>query len=340
VSDPVLSDPTAPAATAAAPTDALADLVLARLLPAKSSVAPKRLREDLAPFFRVPPSSERVAEVVAALRAAGLVTPKGQQATAAGRARALEYLDVTELPPRANWGTVKARYLVPKALGLSPGSDEAKATADGKRFAALLLKRKLGLPVGTGGTLNAVLEAIACRQLGYPDHATLKSLIPTLLGKAIGGDRPIGGTDAEQVVPRVLLGTKHGGVNGLREVALAGWLDGGGSPEPDRRPEPPEPFDLEAFANTVRSAARTCPTGRFGDNKVFISHVWRQLKDEPRFAPLGLRGFKDKLLEANRENLLTLSRADLYQDQDPADLQASETNYGNAVFHFIFVDRG
>src|SRR5262249_56370791 len=91
----------------------LADLILVGLLPARKSVGLKDLRKDIAPLFRDPPSSEQVCDTVASLRAAGLVTPKGQLLTASGRARAVEYLGVTELPG-ANWGTGQARYLVRK----------------------------------------------------------------------------------------------------------------------------------------------------------------------------------------------------------------------------------
>ncbi len=348
MSDPALMDPavetTPPAAETTppptGPTGPLADLILVRLLPATKSVPPKKLREDVAPLFHTPPSDEQVAETLTALRSSGLLTPKGQLSTATGRARALEYLGVSELPPRANWGMMKARYLVPKALGLSANAeDTAKVVGDANKLAPLLLKRKLGLPVGTGTTLNAVFEAITCRELGFPDHVTLKSLIPVLLGKAIEGDGPIEAKDAEKVVPRVLLGAKQGGMNGLREVALTGWIGGDEAPKSEPTATPAEPFDLEGFANTVKSEARRCPTGRFGDNKVFINHVWGQLKDEPRFAPLGLDGFKEKLVEAHRQDLLTLSRADLVQLMDPADVRESETAYLNAVFHFVLVEK-
>jgi hypothetical protein len=89
----------------------------------------------------------------------------------------------------------------------------------------------------------------------------------------------------------------------------------------------------------VTAVARKCPTGWFGDNKVFISHVWKQLRSEPRFAPLGLGGFKQKLVEANRANLLTLSRADLVQLMDPTDVRESEITYLTATFHFILVEK-
>ena len=96
---------------------------------------------------------------------------------------------------------------------------------------------------------------------------------------------------------------------------------------------------MKTFASVVKAAARASPTGRFGDNKVFISHLWRQLRTDPRFAALGPAGFKARLVEAHRADLLTLSRADLVQLMDPADVSESETPYLNAAFHFVLVDK-
>lgn len=317
----------------------LPDLILARLLVAPKGVAASKLRTDLAVFFRRPLAAESVNAAVAELRGDGFLLPgRGQRATDAGRARALEFLGVETLPPRANWGTVKAKYLTPMALGLPVGSEHtADTVGKAEKFAAFLLKQRLGLPVGTGSTLNAVFEAIACRELGYPDHTELRGLREVILSKRIGSDEQLDTKGLAKVAPRILLGTTKG-VQGLRAAALAGWADGeteGEQPGPVME----EPFDLEMFANTVASAARTCPTGWFGGNKVFISHVWNQLKNDRPFAALGREGFKQKLVDANREGRLTLSRADLVQLMDPADVAASETTYLTATFHFILVER-
>ena len=98
-------------------------------------------------------------------------------------------------------------------------------------------------------------------------------------------------------------------------------------------------FDLPAFAQTVKAAVRDCPTGRFGDNKVFISHVWRRLRDEPGFPAMDLPAFKQRLTEANNARLLTLSRADLVQVMDPTDVRESETRDLNAAFHFVLLEK-
>lgn len=111
---------------------------------------------------------------------------------------------------------------------------------------------------------------------------------------------------------------------------------------PASAPEAPQPppaqserDELSEFADRVNEAARAATTGKFGPNKVFISHVWNTLKNDEPFRSLGLDGFKQRLTDANRAGLLALSRADLVEAMDPADVDQSETPYLNATFHFI-----
>ena len=82
-------------------------------------------------------------------------------------------------------------------------------------------------------------------------------------------------------------------------------------------------------------AARSCPTGRFGDNKVFVVHVYRALHEDPAIAALGLDGFKQRLAEANNARRLDLSRADMVEAMDPNDVALSEVTYHGALFHFV-----
>jgi hypothetical protein len=86
------------------------------------------------------------------------------------------------------------------------------------------------------------------------------------------------------------------------------------------------------------AAARACPTGRFGDNKVFINHLCRYLQNEPGFPRLALEEFKRRLTEANAARLLVLSRADMAPDLPQDDVRASETSYLNAHFHFVTLE--
>lgn len=108
-------------------------------------------------------------------------------------------------------------------------------------------------------------------------------------------------------------------------------------PEPEEAAAAPqaEAFDLEAFAREVLSAAAACPSGWFGEDKVFISHVWERYESQPGNRVRDVDAFKRRLVEAHRANLLTLVRADLVEAMDPQDVAASETRYLNATFHFV-----
>ena len=96
------------------------------------------------------------------------------------------------------------------------------------------------------------------------------------------------------------------------------------------------PKDDAAFAAHVLAAARASKTGRFGDDKVFISHVLRQLTDEGARV-IDAEKFKNRLFSVHSKRLLSLSRADLVEAMDPKDVEASETRYRNATFHFVQV---
>lgn len=98
---------------------------------------------------------------------------------------------------------------------------------------------------------------------------------------------------------------------------------------------PPARFDLAAFARAVQRAADDERDGRFGERKVFISAVWRRLRQAPLLDGMDLDGFKRRLVDANRADLLALHRADLVSLMDAGEVHASEIAYGNATFHFI-----
>jgi hypothetical protein len=236
---------------------------------------------------------------------------------------------------------LQARYLVPKALGVGgEARDEIRKNAD--KLAGLVLKRRFDLPVGGVPTLAQAMEALACKliaqAMGIEAQATFKAVLEAVLSPLLGtGERLNKGQLTEQL-PRQVVGMTKGGARELRAAILAGWVNSTNGASLGSATPPEEGFDLAAFAQTVQASARDCPTGRFGDNKVFISHVWRHLRNEPSFPPLDLGAFKARLAEANHEGLVRLSRADLVQAMSPVDVQESELPYLNAVFHFILIE--
>lgn len=71
---------------------------------------------------------------------------------------------------------------------------------------------------------------------------------------------------------------------------------------------------------------------------MFISALWRASQREPNFPRLTLPEFKQRLVEANAQHLLHLSRADLVQAMDPQSVAESETSHLNATFHFVLLE--
>lgn len=114
-------------------------------------------------------------------------------------------------------------------------------------------------------------------------------------------------------------------------------------PEPERMepPKPPTVAELTptVFVNFALAAAREVgPEGRFGPDKVFIHRAYEKLVADLSKPRMSLAEFKQWLLEANRLRLIDLSRADLIEAMDRADVEASNTSIGKPgapVYNFI-----
>jgi hypothetical protein len=100
---------------------------------------------------------------------------------------------------------------------------------------------------------------------------------------------------------------------------------------PDRR----DAAFLTRAASKIARAASGPRARAFGPNKVFIASVWESLATDPELRSLGEAGFKALLVDAHRQGLIALSRADLVAAMDPRDVAASEIRHGNVTYHFI-----
>jgi len=327
------------ATTAASSADLAQQALLLRLLPpTKTAPSPRVVMNTCNKLFHQALSSEQWAAATNELRRAGLVENKTLKLTLTGRQQALSLLGIAELPSKTTWGSIQAKFLLPRSLGFVTISDqERKRLNTQDKLAALLLTRSLQLPMAAEASLKSALEALVCQKLGYPTLCSLEELKEVVLSQHLKSSERLTSKQLVKQVPRVLLGTKKDGLAALRDIALAGWAD---AIAPDRKaePVPAGDLDLPGFAAAVQAAASACPTGWFGDNKVFISHVWRQLSQDARFASLGNEAFKQKLVKASLHGMLVLSRADLVQLMNPVDVDESATSFQNATFHFIRVD--
>jgi hypothetical protein len=338
-------------------------LILVRMLTAgQKGEAGSKIKKDLEPLLAHQcmqlAVSERVDQAITSLQSLQLLfllpgktrkaTPK-LFLTADGRRQALEFLGVAELRPKTSWASLRKTYLPARAMGLPVSSDALfKAFSSDVAFQAVLLKREYDLRISEIPTLDKATDALAWKLIGFDDvdqKFNLKNIKTALFNRALG-DRQV--ADFKKAIVWLLaqhMGARRADVKELRDAVLRGWLsreeadqhpsDSTTASQPSLSTSTARSIDLPWFATRVKLAAATCPTGRFGDNKVFIAHVWRTLQSDPVFQAMELITFKEHLAEANNARLLDLSRADLVQAMDPNDVHESEVHYLNATFHFV-----
>lgn len=275
--------------------------------------------------------------------------------TESGRQFIFLYFGFTQLPPKTTWGTMKQKYLPARFLGLLPGSDEFKKRYKGiSTLRAECLRQAYDLKIRSMPTITQAVHALLWKTLGIETSETfsVKSATKYLLAQ------PNGIVNIEKI-PEMLCASAAGMRNQKRgelERTLIHCLVNGTSlpghklktiplnvtslSAPTTLPEQsPKEFDLDTFARDVQACALSCPTGHWGENKVFISHVWRFFQNNHPEWKLDKAEFKNKLIEANCRHILTLSHADLVGVMNPVDVQESATPYLNDCFHFIRIGR-
>ena len=323
-------------------------LILTRLLPVgEKGESPARIGKDLTPLLEHRWSGNALTEVLdrtlIKLTTRHLVIrppAKSRKAVPAvlltpeGRQTVLALLNVDQLPdkPKPTWAALKKSVLLSRALNL-PGP--GLALAKGPGFKAAVLRQKFELPLGDYPDLKSVKVELTRKLLGMGPRVkiTLESVQAAIFGRELGEHQPV---DPKKMLDRLVskqVGARRDDDQEARNAVLRRWISGA----IDQLDRPPSfsLFDQASFVQKVQSTADECATGRFGDNKVFIIHVWRALQNDADFRSMDLPAFKQRLAEANNARLLDLSRADLVQAMDPDDVRLSEVTYHSAVFHFI-----
>jgi hypothetical protein len=325
------------ARTSLSPTSTL---LLARLgtTPAGSATQ-TRLVRDLLPLIGSAQSRAECGTIfeteLRALHAAGHVEPGARASwriTASGRSLFRECFGAA--PGRgAKWSALKQYQLPALALAATNGAPAADIRSIGGLRAAIL-DREYGLGLDPSATLAQARDALAWKQLGVSTTRPFKvrTVLEWAFGRLLELEREIPVAEALARLAALKAGARRPDPTALAPALLRRWTS-------HSKPAAPRSMPLAEFAQVVGQGVRECPGGRFGPDKVFISHVWGQLRDV-----LGSRGidearFKKLLVDANREDLLALDRADLVPAMDPEDVAASETRYLNATFHFIRAGR-
>lgn len=314
--------------------------------------ARKALEEALRPFVEHRLSrgewKERAEALVDGLLRDGHVVERGRGAlelTAVGRTQVQRFLGLEALPRSLSWKKLKATHLQALSLGLPTSRPTLTWLAGANGLRAAVLKRQHGVAAKETPTLEQVRDRLLWRQIGREtDEPFIISKVQAyLLSKLLGMDVSNPRRGVEQLVARAA-GTIRVDAEAVRLAALRAWLMPASESAPaleakrdsvsvPREAAAPGPTVTTAsFAEHVLEVARSLPPGgRFGSNKVFISHIWRAL--QPEWS--SREAFNAALLEANRARHLSLTRADLVSVMNPADVAESEIRSHGARFHFV-----
>lgn len=269
--------------------------------------------------------------------------------TDSGSQQLLKLLGLEKLPTRIQWSTFKNVYWIAYAFQLEHlPVDERKRLSDVQNLRAAILNRCFDLPTPPLSPLTAARNALLWRQLCDPAVSQrLQEKLPqlcqqafnqgsvmgVLLSDLLEAPKPLAWEMALRQLVARQIGARRTDPSELRSAILRRALV-------QEQPESGGPLlklPLEKFAQGVLEAA-TNTEEKFGERKVFIYKVWETLKQRDVDGELPLEDFKQKLIEATREGLISLSRADLSYTQNQADVAASETTNLNAAYHFVNID--
>lgn len=317
-------------------TEVLQQLLLARLLAAGKRPLPfSQVRTALGGLCRdlplSPSWSEQLEGVQRQCIAEGYLRERPLELTELGREACIQFWGISpsSLPAARGWQHLVRKVIVPRLLGVPAGAFDVQDP--GKALRLLVLKRRFGLPDSLR-TEKQVLDALAWRELGI--ETTVPFSAKAVIARCrLQTERPLQGAAVLQhLVRSELVPSERDWFlavlrSGLAELATpAGEVS---APAPS--------VELADFARLAVEAARQSRTGQFGDHKVFLSHVWRQMQADPRCSDLTEEQFRAQLVEAHRQQLLVLGRADLVERMDPQDVAESEVRYLNGRFHFLCV---
>ncbi len=336
-----------------ASVDVLSELIGVRLL-ASGKTTRSAVAKSLEPYFSDRADWNASAWRIrfdAAMSAAmedGRIAKSPLRLTETGRVSATRFLGAASLAsPR--WTTLKNRYLVAVALGISLQPQRLERLGTAKGLYAAILAQHHALPTDSVPTETAALDALAWQQVARAHSGEL----PT--GKRFTRNAVLayaffdGAATKNPALRLAAMATDAAPqADQVRRAVIGRWLAKMEPLEPQAEPsrqahshpELPDALQIGEFANKIRQLVISAEQGRFGRHKVFINHLWQRYRNESE-AEIDRETFNAYLLESGRRGLLTLNRADLVEAMDPVDVRESEIQHANGLgtFHFVRTDQ-
>lgn len=337
-------------------SDLLKNLILIRFLTSgKNNPTPKSLSNDLYSFFEHQMGktdwetflSDTLQEMI---NDETLRYSRKYELTEKGEEQVLRFLGLRKRSIRLQWRTVKTKYLPAIALGISPGSDEFKSRykdIDNLRGEILRQKHNLNIPVFP--TLTQATDAWIWKQLGIQTDKPFSKT--TLLQELINWELKLRIQGKIKTIIKPLcqqaVDARNSTAQELQAALIRSLIDGSVVPKSETLPieekflpREDKKFNIEQFAKDVIECASQTSTGWFGEDKIFISHIWQRFKQQPEYANMEETDFKTHLTEANHQGSLSLAQADMIDAMNSDDVRESETRYLNSRFHFLRIGRG
>lgn len=92
---------------------------------------------------------------------------------------------------------------------------------------------------------------------------------------------------------------------------------------------------LERADEVKESTGPDGARGRFGKNKVFLSEIWKLVSRDPRLPGITRAQFANALVDAQRNEMLAMSRCDTPGHVDPVQFADSAIRHMGATYHFL-----
>jgi hypothetical protein len=333
-------------------------IVLARLSSTKPPSATQLVKDVAAlafPSEAAGQAQEPVLQALAGLRNRGLVNKPRNTLNDKGEQQLRKAFELSETP---TWAQVRDEHLAARELGLRPGSDDAIGVFKaGPKLAVAILRASTRAPKAS--TVISLCDALIADALGVPPGpVTLERIRAHVLARHAKIEAK-GSLDQIAVAAAAAIsGIKQGNKRLLADVLARRWAytaltsaSGTGSRAADAQlPLPPAPRTITARTNEtpavppklldlVREAIPHIGSdGRFGNEKVFVSAIWHRIERDHKVPDMSLDRFKRWLVNANRDQLIDLARADLVGAMDPKLVAESAIEDLGATFHFV-IDR-
>jgi hypothetical protein len=320
-------------------------LVLARLLPdGKHGLKRTEVVRSVAALL---PGVGAAAAVERAWKLAleqGWIEESGRL-TSVGRRELSQRVSVDPLPITRSWLAVQRVLLGRLALGMPPATGKSDFAADVVRATHSL----------SATTLTAAVDQLAWRALGVETDEKFTALAVQryLFRERVPNEAKLDPRKFRQKLAASALQVDASDNERLRGAALRRWAAGmklaGNQPGteesrglrvPDNDQVSRGETSLERFAAAVVDTARKPGVTRFHDDRAFIGSIWENMRGREPVNDMPLDAFKRMLVEAHRGKLLRMSRADLVQAMDPAEVARSEARYLSATFHFVALQAG